>query len=212
MNNIIIGIVARDEEINKTKYQAITKNNLKYLHNKCNYIGILNYDNKTNINTDILNICDGIIFQGGSNIYEYHFDILKYAIERKIPVLGICMGHQIIGIYSNNQKEEDLVKVNNHYTLTNTHKININKNSILYNLFGKQINVNSRHLYKLEKVTKPFIISAYSDDNTIEAIEFIDKDQFILGVQWHPEDMTDMNCLYDTFINEIKRRKNKIIN
>ena len=210
MNNITIGIVARDEEINNTRYQAITKNNLKYLQDKCNYIGILNYDNNTDINKDILNMCDGIIFQGGSTIYEYHFNILKYAIKEKIPILGICMGHQIIGLYSNNQKEEDLVKVNNHYSLTNTHKININKNSILYNLFGEQINVNSRHLYKLEKVTKPIIISAYTDDNTIEAIELIDKDYFILGIQWHPEDMANMECLYNAFINEIKTRKNKI--
>ena len=122
------------------------------------------------------------------------------------------MGHQIIGLYSNNQKEKDLIKINNHYMLNNTHKININKNSILYNLFGDQINVNSRHLYKLEKVTKPFIISAYSDDNTIEAIELVDKENFILGIQWHPEDMNNMSALYDTFINEIKIRKNKKIN
>lgn len=210
-DKVILGIVARDEKINNVNYQAITKNNLKYLHNKCNYIGILNYNNEDDIDTNILNICDGIIFQGGSNIYEYHFNILKYAVEKKIPVLGICMGHQIIGLYSNNQKEKDLVKVNNHYNLNNTHKININKDSILYNLFGKEINVNSRHLYKLEKVTKPFIISAYSNDNTIEAIEWIDKDNFILGVQWHPEDMDNMEDLYNTFINEINIRKNKKI-
>lgn len=207
MTNVTIGIISRDEEINNTKYQAITKSNIKYLHNKCNYIGILNYDNKDNINTNILDLCDGIIFQGGSNIYEYHFSILKYAIQKKIPILGICMGHQIIGLYSNNQKEENLIKVINHYNLNNTHKININKNSILYNIFGKQINVNSRHIYKLEKVTKPFIISAYSDDNTIEAIEWIDKDHFVLGVQWHPEDMENMENLYNYFINEIKKRR-----
>ena len=207
-NNIIIGIVARDEKINNVNYQAITKNNLKYLHNKCNYIGILNYNNEDNIDTNILDICDGIIFQGGSDIYNYHFNILKYAIERKIPILGICMGHQIIGLYSNNQKEKDLVKVNNHYNLKDKHTININKESILYNIFENSIDVNSRHLYKLEKVTKPFIISAYSNDNTIEAIEWIDQDNFILGVQFHPEDMDNMKPLYDYFINEVKKRKN----
>ena len=49
-NDIIIGIIARDETINNTTYQAITKNNLKYLDGKCTYIGILNYDNKKDIN------------------------------------------------------------------------------------------------------------------------------------------------------------------
>ena len=45
MSNITIGLIARDDKINNTLIQIVTKNNLKYLHNKCNYIGILNYDN-----------------------------------------------------------------------------------------------------------------------------------------------------------------------
>ena len=34
MSNVVIGIVARDEEKNDTMMQIVTKNNLKYLHNK----------------------------------------------------------------------------------------------------------------------------------------------------------------------------------
>lgn len=62
MSNITIGLIARDDKINDTLVQIVTKNNLKYLHNKCNYIGILNYDNSL-LNTNILSLCDGIIFQ-----------------------------------------------------------------------------------------------------------------------------------------------------
>ena len=128
-NDIIIGIIARDETINNTTYQAITKNNLKYLDGKCTYIGILNYDNKKDINKKLISICDGIIFQGGSDIYEYHFNLLKEAIKMNKPILGICMGHQIIGLYSNKEKEKDLKKVDNHYNYTKKHNINI----IIYN-------------------------------------------------------------------------------
>ena len=41
MSNVVIGIVARDEEKNDTMMQIVTKNNLKYLHNKCDIIGSL---------------------------------------------------------------------------------------------------------------------------------------------------------------------------
>ena len=101
MRNITIGIIAREEETNNTKMQIVNKNNLKYLNNKCNYIGILNYDNNY-IDTKVLDICDGIIIQGGSDIYPYHFQILDYCLNNNIPILGICMGHQIIGLYSIN--------------------------------------------------------------------------------------------------------------
>ena len=207
MNNITIGIIGRDKIIDNCNYQVITKSNIKYLHNKCNYIGIINYNNNDSIDTDILDLCDGIIFQGGTDIYKYHYDILEYAINNNIPVLGICMGHQIIGLYSTSKNEDDLINVDNHNDIDMLHKININKNSVLYKLFGDSILVNSRHSYRLDKVNIPFIISAYSEDNVIEAIEYIDDNHFVLGIQWHPEDMNNMECLYNYFIKEVIKRK-----
>ena len=76
MSNIIIGIVGKDKEIDQITYQAITKNNMKYLHNKCSYIGLITYDNYEQADINTLKLCDGIIFQGGNIIYPYHFQIV----------------------------------------------------------------------------------------------------------------------------------------
>ena len=206
MNNIVIGIVGREEEINHTKFMAITKNNMKYLDGKCSYIGLITYNNDFDINT--VNLCDGIIIQGGNKIYPYHFKILEYALKNNIPLLGICMGHQVIGLYSVGSKnEDDLIRVDNHYSLRDTHNIMIKKDTLLYNLFGKIMDVNTRHLYKLEEVKKPFIISALSNDNVIEGIEYIDNKHFIVGVQFHPEDMKNTEALYNYFLKEVIKRK-----
>ena len=207
MNNLTIGIVSTRQNINDKEYECVSVNNLRYFNNKCNTIGIMMYDNYNSFDNNVIKCCDGIVFQGGTDIFLYHYKILEYAINNNIPVLGICMGHQIIGLYSNNKGEESLVKVNNHYN--RTHKININKDSILYYLFGNEMLVNSRHKFVLEDVSYPFIISAKSDDNYIEAIEYIDDNHFVLGVQFHPEDLDNMDNLYNFFIKECLVRKRK---
>lgn len=206
MDSLIIGIVANEQNIDNKSYEAIVRNNLKYLNNKCSFVGLIMYDTNGHFDTNILNYCDGVIFQGGTNIYPYHYEILNYCINNNIPVLGICMGMQIFGLYANNQQEEDLIKIDNHYN--NEHLIKIEKNSILYNLFGECINVNSRHKYMLEYINKPFIIGAKSDNNVIESIEWVDDNHFVLGVQFHPEDMDNMDKLYNYFIKECLKRKN----
>lgn len=209
MNNITIGIIAKDKNIDNQNYQVISKNNLKYIHNKCNYIAILNYDNNY-IDTDILSICDGIIFQGGSDIYHYHFQILDYCINNNIPVLGICMGHQIIGLYSiNSQNEDDLIKVDNHNDKKINHKIYTTHDSVLYKTLGETPIVNSRHDYALEKINEPFKVTAVSEEKIIEGIEYIDDNHYVLGVQFHPEDLKNTESLYNYFIKEILKRKNQ---
>lgn len=207
MKNITIGIIARDEKIDNTTMKSITKNNLKHLHNKCNYIGILNYDNSL-INTEILDLCDGIIIQGGKDIYPYHFQILEYCIKNNIPLLGICMGHQIIGLYStNSNNDNDLIQIDNHQIKDGNHIIHIEKNSIMYKIFGPTLKVNSRHSFAVKKVNLPFKVTSISEDNIIESIEYIDNNNFILGVQFHPEDLDNTENLYNYFLKEVLKRK-----
>ncbi len=208
MKNITIGIIAKDKYIDNTNYQGVSKNNLKYIHNKCNYISILNYDNSL-IDTDVLNHCDGIIFQGGDEIYPYHFQILDYAVKNNIPVLGICMGHQIIGLYSNNsQNEDDLIKIENHNDRKITHRIKTEQNSILNKTLGNNPIVNSRHNYAVKSVQKPFKVTATTEDGIIEGIEYVDDNHLIIGTQFHPEDLKNTENLYNYFIKEcLKRRK-----
>ena len=207
MKNITIGIIARDEKIDNTTMKSITKNNLKHLHNKCNYIGILNYDNSL-INTEILDLCDGIIIQGGKDIYPYHFQILEYCIKNNIPLLGICMGHQIIGLYSiNSNNDNDLIQIDNHQIKDENHIIHIEKNSIMYKIFGPTLKVNSRHSFAVKKVNLPFKVTSISEDNIIESIEYIDNNNFILGVQFHPEDLDNTENLYNYFLKEVLKRK-----
>ncbi len=209
MGNIIIGIVGRDEVVNGTVIQGIVKNNLKYLHNRCSYIGIISFDNDDSIDYDVLNLCDGIIIQGGCDIFPYHFQIVDYAIKNNIPLMGICMGHQIMGLYSLKKDENELVKVDNHYSKDKRHLINTVPGTYLEKILGEKLMVNSRHLYCIPKVNKPFIVSANSSDGVIEAIEWIDDEHFLIGVQWHPEDLDNMDNLYNFFISEVVKRRLK---
>lgn len=208
MKNITIGIIAKDKNVDNQNFQVVSKSNIKYIHNKCNYIAILNYDNGL-IDTSILDKCDGIIFQGGSDIHPYHFQIVDYCVKNNIPVLGICMGHQIIGLYSvGSENEDDLINVQNHNDPKLTHKITTIKDSVINITMGDNPTVNTRHNCALEKVNAPFKVTALSEENIIEAIEYVDDKHFVIGVQFHPEDLDNTESLYNYFIKEIiKRRK-----
>jgi putative glutamine amidotransferase len=67
------------------------------------------------------------------------------------------------------------------------HPVTINTQSKLYKILGSEtIIVNSRHK---EAITNPSIIKVVGySDNVIEAVEK-DDNSFMIGVQWHPEDM-----------------------
>lgn len=207
--NAIIGVIGKDIVKDDVIYQGISKNNLKYLNDKISYIGIINYDNKDIIDYNVLDLCDGFIIPGGLDIHRYHFDIIEYCMNNNKPILGICMGHQIIGLYANKEDEDKLIKIDKHNSKELKHSVNTVKNSFLNKVLGDKVFVNSRHNYCLDRIDLPFKKTAMDDSGVIEGIEYIDDSHFLLGVQWHPEDMDNMQNLYNYFIKEVISRKNK---
>jgi len=152
---------------------------------------------------EIINLCDGIIFQGGDDFEKYDLDSLKYIYNINKPVLGICLGMQLMGVLFDGQ----LINIDNHKKkLSYAHNVIINKNSILYNIYKtNNIKVNSRHK-QIIKNTK-LKVAGISQDGYIEAIEDSNK-KFFIGVQWHPENMVsynkEQNNLFKYFIKQCK--------
>lgn len=148
---------------------------------------------------ELINLCDGIIFQGGDDFEKYDIDALKYIYDIDKPVLGICLGMQLMGVLFNGS----MIDIENHKKkLDYVHEVKIKRTSILYNIFKQDIiKVNSRHKSIIKNTNLNIV--GISNDGFIEAIEGISK-KFFIGVQWHPESMISydkkQNNLFKYFI------------
>ncbi len=166
---------------------------------------------------EILKLCDGIIMTGGIYWYQHDEIICKYAIDNNIPILGICLGMQILGNIKNfcgNINSDRTLKNNtviDHYNPKSdyVHDCIIEEGILKKILKVNRIKVNSRHKYHIEP-NSIFKIEAYSEDGLIEAIS-IPGHKFALGVQWHPENMieydTNMQKIFNEFIKCSKKNK-----
>lgn len=157
------------------------------------------------IDSESLKLCDSFLIIGGSYIHNYHYQVVDYALKTNKKLLGICLGMQAIASYSNKKNEDEtLIRINEHYFDKVTHEnkelliheIKIDETSVLSNLLGNNIKVNSIHKYAVNKVSLPFkVVGTYN--NVIEAIEY----KNIIGVQFHPELMTNTEKLFDWLTN-----------
>ena len=149
----------------------------------------------------IIDMCSGLIFQGGDEFYGYDMQFIKYAYDKNIPTLGICLGMQIMGYFLNGKYE----KIKGHFhkqKLCYVHDVILNKSSKLHEILKTdKFKVNSSHDYMITKTD--LFISGKSNDNVIEAVEDSSK-RFFIGLQWHPERLDDeySSKLFKYFIKE----------
>ena len=158
---------------------------------------------------------DGLLVTGGVDIHPRYFgqiphkklsrtteardnmeiEIIKMAIRRDMPLLGICRGHQVLNVALGGDLYQDLScvegKTLKHADTNQTgkvfHKVRINKDSLLYKIINKDvIEVNSSHHQVVNSPGRGLNNSAFAPDGIVEGLEFPGK-RFVLSVQWHPE-------------------------
>jgi putative glutamine amidotransferase len=122
------------------------------------------------------------------------------AVSRKIPILGICRGHQMLnaifgGSLYQDLSERDEPTLNHRQTeardFSNTHEIEIVPDSRLANVLKmEKIAVNSAHHQIVNRIPEGLRPVALAPDGVVEALEGTDEG-FILSVQWHPEAMSN---------------------
>lgn len=182
----------------------------------------------------ILDKVDGLLLSGGHDvnprIYKErnsgkagNFDNLRdhqeifmteYALERDLPILGICRGLQILNVTLGGSIHQDLPSagfpahsLNNSLRNEPSHSLKIFEDSPLYEIFKRdEIWTNSYHHQGINELGKGLKVAALSEEGLIESV-YLDGKKFALAVQWHPEMMYDneeMNLIFKKFIKACK--------
>lgn len=145
----------------------------------------------------------------------FEFHLLKKALKKNLPVLGICGGHQLLNIvYGGTLVQyipEAFPNALNHLQETRrhepTHTIKITPGTLLDKCTNSgEAAVNTSHQQAISKLGNGLIASAHTADGIIEGIEDPSR-PFCVGVQWHPEFLvTDLDRkLYKLFIQSCRK-------
>lgn len=134
---------------------------------------------------------------------QFELYIMKYAFKKKKPILGICRGCQLVNVFFGGSLYQDIETEKPSATVhravamydTNVHDVEIKGKSYLNNIYQEKFyKVISIHHQAIKTLAPDLRAIAHSrDDRLIEAVCFKNmRDQYVMGIQWHPEFSTTM--------------------
>jgi putative glutamine amidotransferase len=159
---------------------------------------------------------DGLVLSGGTDVCPrlygeapldpawagdperdaYERVLIAAALDRGKPVLGVCRGLQILnaalggGLYQDILTQVEGARRHRDWDNydDNEHPVTIAPSSWLAGIYGPgERLVNSVHHQAVRTLAPGLTATAWAPDGVIEAAERVDAEQFLVGVQWHPE-------------------------
>jgi putative glutamine amidotransferase len=121
---------------------------------------------------------------------DFDLRLVRLALERELPILGICYGMQLLGLAGGGRLHQHLPEDRpgkREHRGGVVHDVRIRAGSRLAAIARvERSSVISRHHQAVSAVGPDWLVSATDDEGLIEAIEHR-AHPFALGVQWHPE-------------------------
>jgi putative glutamine amidotransferase len=173
---------------------------------------------------ETLDALDGVVFTGGSDLDpelygeephaettgvvrlrdEAELALLRAALERDMPVLGICRGIQVLNVAMGGDLEQHL-DGHRHDPPGQfvRHDVDIERGTRLASMLGERTTVMSHHHQGLKTLAPGLVETAHADDGLVEAVEAPER-RFTVGVLWHPEASEDAR-LFESLVAEAAR-------
>lgn len=222
MKKKIIGITPR---INKTETNTFVRVNRNYI-DKLTKIGLapLIITPGSDLET-ILPLCDGFLIIGGDDFNPIMYnetndldlskeiddemdlldkEIIEYAVINKLPVLGICRGHQALSAVFGKSLYQDFISSGlNHPHEGIYHEVTKVTNFGIATLLPDKFISNTYHHQSIKELADGFVV-LYKNHDIIEAIEHTTLP--IIGFQWHPErmDTNESDIIFNYFKEKVE--------
>jgi putative glutamine amidotransferase len=159
----------------------------------------------------LLDMLDGLILAGGSDVDpasygaephpethgtnpdrdRFEIALARAALERDMPVLGICRGMQMLNVACGGTLEQHLDDLQTHRHTPGVfceHEVELDADSLAARAAGaERIAIKSHHHQGVDRLGAGLAATGRDSGDVVEAIEMPDRG-FALGVLWHPEE------------------------
>ena len=135
---------------------------------------------------------------------EFEIEAVKIAASRRLPVLAICRGLQVVNVALGGSLIEDIPTeigsadhtVIGHEVFNGHQHVSLDPTCFVSRVVGADdLHVNSIHHQAVRELAPGFRAVGWADDGVVEAIEYEDATWPLLAVQWHPEYLDDVDDL-----------------
>jgi putative glutamine amidotransferase len=188
---------------------------------------------------DITKLLDGLLLAGGTDIHpqtygaaidpertqkpdpsrdRFEIALVNHARDRGLPILGICRGFQIMNVAYGGTLDQHrphrVSEVVQHDSLRiEATDLIVNADTLLGGALGtNRLQVYCLHHQAIDRLGDGLEVTSSASDGLIEGLEDPSA-PFILGVLWHPEQMTasvDAEHIYEAFVKAAASRETKV--
>lgn len=145
----------------------------------------------------------------------WEFALLKGALDRGLPVLGICRGAQVLNVALGGTLHQHLPDVIGHTGhragngVFSRLPVCTAPGTRLAALIGPSADVPCYHHQAIDKVGAGLVVGAWDTDGVVEALE-LPGERFVLAVQWHPEQSLEDLRLFTALVDAARSHANQL--